>query len=114
MRTLKYLDTARPGLAWMRAYYRKNPALRIDKAVAALKHAETLICDPIFTAPPFEDFEKVREKRIEGTHFSLLYTVVRDAVWIIDVRDSRGLRGAEVLQNFARELQQRHGISLKE
>lgn len=113
MRSLKYLDTARPGLAWMRAYYRKNPALRIDKAVAALKHAEALIRDPIFTAPPFEDSETVRTMRIEGTHFSLIYTVAENTVWIIDVRDPRGLRGAEAVRGYARELQQRHGIILK-
>lgn len=97
----------------MRAYYRENPQLRIDKAVVALRHAEALIRDPIFTAPPFEDSEEVRSKRIEGTHFSLLYTVAKDTVWIIDVRDPRGLRSTEALRTFTRELQQRHGINLK-
>ena len=55
----------------------------------------------------------MRVMRIDGTHFSLIYTVAEGTVWVIDVRDGRGLRGAEALRSYTRELQQRHGITLK-
>jgi hypothetical protein len=40
---------------------------------------------------------------IQGTSFSLLYTVARDTVWIIDIRDQRGRRSADALRRFLRD-----------
>ena len=51
----------------------------------------------------FEDFETVREYLIQGMSFSLLYTVARDTVWIIDIRDQRGRRSASALRRFLRD-----------
>jgi hypothetical protein len=59
----------------------------------------------------FEDFETVREYLVQGTLFSLLYTVARDTVWIIDVRDQRGRRSAEALRRFLRDARAPEGGS---
>jgi hypothetical protein len=101
---LRYLPTAEPGLRWFRVYYRQNPQLDRAKAVEALRHAEARLADFPFSGSRYEDFETVREHKILGTAFSLLYSVARDCVWIIDVRDQRGKRGAEALRRFIEDL----------
>ena len=95
---------------WMRSYYRKNPQLNRAKALAALQRAELNIAEFPTVGHRYQDMENVLEYRIDGTSFSLLYTLARDTVWVIDVRDQRGLRSAEALRLFARELRQRYGI----
>lgn len=106
---LAYLATSAAGLRWMRAYYRKNPQLDVRRAVAALKSAETILRAHPAAGHRFEDFETVREYLIQGTSFSLIYTVARGCVWIIDIRDQRGQRSAEALRDFTRELRARLG-----
>ncbi|WP_253949453.1 type II toxin-antitoxin system RelE/ParE family toxin [Mangrovicoccus sp. HB161399] len=103
---LEYLRTSEPGLKWMRSYYRRNAQLDIRRAVAALRAAETLLREHPEAGRRFEDFERVRECPLQGTSFSLLYTVARDTIWIIDIRDQRGQRSAEALRAFLRELRQ--------
>lgn len=107
---LKYLETSELGLRWMRVYYRQNPELNRERAVAALKLAEQTLRDFPMSGELFEDFEQVREYKIQGTAFSFLYTVARETIWIIDVRDQRGLRSAEALNAFIAELRKRHGL----
>jgi hypothetical protein len=106
----EYLETSDPGMHWMRSYYRKNPQLNRAKALAALQRAELNIAEFPTVGHRYQDMENVLEYRIDGTSFSLLYTLARDTVWVIDVRDQRGLRSAEALRLFARELRQRYGI----
>jgi hypothetical protein len=97
---LRYLATAEPGLRWFRAYYRKNPQLDRAKAIQALVNAERLLVEFPFSGSRYEDFEEVREHKILGTAFSLLYAVARDTIWVIDVRDQRGQRSAETLRRY--------------
>ena len=101
---LRYLATAEPGLRWMRTYHRRNPQLDVIRAVEALRRAEAVLQAYPDAGHRYEDFEAVREFKITGTAFSLLYTVARGTVWVIDVRDQRGLRNAEALRTFAAEL----------
>ena len=101
---LGYLRTAEPGLRWMRAYYRRNSQLDIGRAAASLRIAETVLREHPAAGRRFEDFDAVREYPIRGTSFSLLYTVARETVWVIDVRDQRGQRSAEALGQFLQEL----------
>jgi len=101
---IAYLGTSEAGLRWMRTYYRRNPQLRIGRAAAALRTAEAILREHPAAGRRFEDFEAVREYLLHGTSFSLLYTVARDTVWIIDVRDQRGQRSAEALRHFLAEL----------
>ena len=107
---LRYLETSEPGLRWFRAYYRQNPQLNLAKAFDALIQAEHMLKEFPFSGPSFEDFDLVREFKIKGTAFSLLYTVARDTVWVIDLRDQRGQRSAEAIRLHAQELQAQYGI----
>ena len=100
---LRYLRTAEPGLRWMRAYYRRHPQLDLGRAAASLQVAETVLRGHPEAGRRFEDFEAVREYLVQGTSFSLIYTVARETVWVIDVRDQRGRRSAEALRQFLRE-----------
>jgi len=100
---LEYLRTSEPGLRWMREYYRRHPQLDTRRAAASLRTAETVLSGHPAAGRRFEDFETVREYLIQGTSFSLLYTVARDTVWIIDIRDQRGRRSAEALRRFLRD-----------
>jgi plasmid stabilization system protein ParE len=104
---LEYLRTAEPGLRWMRTYFRRHAQLDLQRAAASLRTAEAVLREHPAAGRRFEDFDAVREYLIQGTSFSLLYTVEQDTVWVIDVRDQRGQRSAEALQQFLRELRRR-------
>lgn len=107
---LSYLQTAQPGVRWFRSYYRQNPQLDWAKAVAPLRTAEAILRDQPLTGKRMEGRSAVREYQLIGTVFSLLYTVDKDAIWIIDIRDQRGFRSAEALRHFNHELRQRFGL----
>lgn len=107
---LRYLETSEPGLRWFRAYYRQNPQLNLSRAIEALIRAENMLKEFPLSGSTYEDFDTVREYKIQGTAFSLLYTVARETVWIIDLRDQRGQRSAEALRLHAQELRARYGI----
>lgn len=107
---VRYLETAQPGLRWFRAYYRQNPQLSRTKAIASLIHAEAMLGEFPLSGAAYEDFASVREYKVQGTAFSFLYTIARDIVWIIDLRDQRGQRSADTLRLHIRELRQRYGI----
>jgi hypothetical protein len=107
---IQYLLTVEHGARWFRSYYRRNPQLDFRKATAALRAAEQTLSEFPLVGERFEEREDVREQHILGTPFSLLYTLSRDTIWIIDIRDTRGLRSAEALSLFTRELQARFGI----
>lgn len=107
---IQYLLTVELGARWFRSYYRRNPQLDFRKATAALRAAEQTLSEFPLIGERFEEREDVREQHILGTNFSLLYTLARDTIWIIDIRDTRGLRSAEALSLFTRELQARFGI----
>ena len=97
---LEYLRTSKPGLRWMREYYRCHPQLDTRRAAVSLRTAERVLSGHPAARRRFEDFETVREYLIQGTSFSLLYTVARDTVWIIDIRDQRGRRGRKRFDGF--------------
>ena len=107
---LKYLQTSKEGAKWLKTYYRKNPQLNLSKAVASLKATEKTLQDNPLAGKVFEEYETVHNIPIQGTVFSLLYTVKNDTIWIIDIRDQRGYRSAESLRNFNRELKKLYGI----
>jgi len=110
---LEYLQTAQAGVGWFRGYYRKNPQLNLAKAVAALRVAELTLRDNPMAGERFDDFETVREYKIIGTAFSLLYNVAGERVLVIDLRDQRGFRSSEALRAFVLELRQRYKLEGK-
>jgi len=101
---LCYLSTAEPGLRWFRAYHRKNPQLDHQAAIDALRRAEAALIEFPCSSVRYEDFDAVREYKIAGAAFSLLYAVADETVWIIDLRDQRGRRSAEALRRFIEAL----------
>lgn len=103
---LRFLETAQQGLLWFRRYYAENPQLRKRAALAAFATARSLIKDNPFIGHPYEEMDDVREYPIGGTQFTILYTVARGAIWVIDIRDVRGLRSAEALTHFTRALRE--------
>jgi hypothetical protein len=107
---LEYLQTAQAGVKWFRGYYLKNPQLNLSKAVAALRVAELTLRENPMAGEHFDDFETVREYKIIGTAFSLLYTLAGDRVLVIDLRDQRGFRSAEALRAFTAELRHCYGL----
>ncbi len=101
---LRYLPTSELGLRWMRRYYRSHPQLDVVAASAALALAEQTILTYPESAARFEDLDRVREYHIRGTPFSLLYAITPDEVLVIDIRDARGQRSADILRKFLRDL----------
>jgi plasmid stabilization system protein ParE len=107
---LQYLETSQLGLKWMRSYYRQNPQLDRQKALSAVKYAERRLMDFPYSGEQYEDFSTVRELHIPGTAFSMLYTIARDVILIIDIRDTRGQRSAEALRYYINQLKAKYNI----
>ena len=105
-----FLATAEAGLRWFKRYYKEQPQLNRDRVFAAFDAAlDRLALDP-FAGYPFAEYETVRELPLPKCPFSLLFTHRSDTLYIIDLRDQRGLRSHEALASFARELRQRYGL----
>jgi hypothetical protein len=98
---VRYLPTAEPGLHALRAYCQQNPQLDPAEILDALCRAEAALSASPYSGHRYEDFDAVREHKIGGAAFSLIYSVSRDTIWIIDVRDPRGHRSAEALRSVA-------------
>ena len=70
---LHYLAMSEQGLRWMRTYYRRNPQLAMARAVDALRQAEAILRAHPEARHRYEGRADVREWKIAGTAFSLLY-----------------------------------------
>lgn len=103
---LVFLQTAQSGLRWMKRYYREQTQLDAQRVFASFDAVlDRLTAEP-FAGHPFDDFEHVRELSIARSPFSILFTHREDTVYVIDVRDQRGLRSAAALRAFTNELKQ--------
>ena len=107
---LYFLETAELGLRWFKRYYFENPQLNKAAALKAFERASELLKANPYLGHRFQDMETVREYTIPNTSFSLLYTIHNDAIWVIDLRDQRGLRSSEALRNFTSELRKKHQL----
>ena len=94
----------------MRTYCAQNPQLDFNKAIASLVTVEAVLQDHPYGGSQFEDFEDVRQYQIGNTAFALLYRVARDTIWIIDVRDTRGMRSADALKAFNAKIRSQYGL----
>lgn len=107
---LRYLETAKPGLVWMRRYYQTQPQLDQASAFENFERAKNLLKQHPQAGEKFEDFLDVREIHITRSAFSILYTCIDDTIFIIDIRDSRGLRSAAALRKFTQELRDKYKL----
>ena len=105
---IQFLETSEPGLSWMMHYYRINPQLDRNKAFQSFEATKQRMSTLLPPKETYEDFEDVWEATILHTAFSFLYTIRRDTVYVIDVRDQRGNRSAEALRRFHRELREKY------
>lgn len=105
-----YLETAIPGLRWMKRYYREQTQLDSARVFDNLKAARERLSTEPFAGRKFDDFENVRELRIAHSPFSILFTHRDDTIYIIDIRDQRGLRSADALADFTERLKAKYGL----
>lgn len=107
---LQFLDTSQPGLRWFRQYYRDNPQLDKQKAFGSFKKARNAIKENPYLGHTFDDFDQVYQYIIRETNFSILYTIKHEVIWVIDIRDARGLRSSHALKRYILELRNAHGL----
>jgi len=97
---IEYLDTSEDGLLWMTRYYaRVFSAGRKNGRAQFAKATQQLLENPL-VGRKFDGLENIRECKITRTPFSIIYTVVGDVIYVIDVRDQRGLRMVAGLERF--------------
>jgi len=107
---ITFLETSSFGLRWMKMYYRKNPQLDSRKASSSFEKTQLLLMDQPLIGHPFDDVEGVREIKIINTAFSILYAYKNDAIYVIDIRDQRGMRSVEAIREFNRHLREKYGL----
>jgi hypothetical protein len=111
---IRYLETAKPGLVWMKRYFQMQPQLDQATAFENFEKAKNLLKQHPQAGEQFENFLDVREIHITRSAFSILYTSNDDTIFIIDIRDSRGLRSAAALRKFTQELREKYGLGAPE
>ncbi|MBL4749303.1 MAG: hypothetical protein JKX71_01740 [Amylibacter sp.] len=94
----------------MKHYYRQRPQLNREKAFNAFKIAQQNISSGMVGGHVYEDMENVYEYKIFGTAFSIIYTQRGEIIYVLDIRDQRGLRSATMLEAFNRRLRDRYGL----
>jgi hypothetical protein len=107
---IRYLETAKPGLVWMKRYFQTQLQLDQEQAFGNFEKAKNLLKQHPQAGEQFEDFADVREMHISRSAFSILYTCIDDTIFIIDVRDSRGLRSAGALRKFVGEFKAKYKL----
>lgn len=107
---LRFLETSEHGLRWMRRYYRQKFPEGRENAVKHLQVAKSQLLAQPYSGHPFDDFDTVRELSIINTPFSILYTIRDETIYVIDIRDQRGMRSHEALAAFVAEVKGRYGL----
>jgi plasmid stabilization system protein ParE len=110
---IRYLETAKPGLVWLKRYFQTQPQLDQASTFENFEKAKHLLKQHPQAGERFEDFLEVREIHITRSAFSILYTHIDDTIFVIDIRDSRGLRSASALWKFTQELRGKYGLEVK-
>jgi hypothetical protein len=107
---IRYLETAKPGLVWMKHHFQTQPQLDQASAFENFEKTKLLLKQHPQAGEQFEDFLDVREIHFARSAFSILYTCIEDTVFVIDIRDSRGLRSAAALRKFMQELRNKYRL----
>lgn len=107
---IQFLESSNQGLFWMKKYYKNNPQLDHKKASINFLQAQSLLCQQPFSGHKYENFDDIRELKISGCNFSILYTYRRNTIFIIDIRDQRGLRSSIALEDFNLKLRKKYNL----
>ena len=107
---IEYLETSRYGASWMKYYYDTHPELNGAQAYLNLEGALDYLLEHPLGGHPYNGRKDVREKSILQTPFSLLYVAKRDTIFVVDIRDSRGMRSARALREFNRKVRGKYNI----
>ena len=67
-----------------------------------------------YAGQPLDGVDRIFEKKVPKTAFSILYTVHKETIFVIDIRDQRGYRSAHAIDAFSEELERKYGIARDE
>lgn len=107
---IQFLESSSQGLRWMKRYYENNPQLDRKKASMHFLQTQSLLQQQPFLGHPYEDYSDIRELNISESSFSILYTSKRNTIFIIDIRDQKGLRSGIVLKEFNLVLRKKYNL----
>lgn len=107
---IQFLESSAPGIRWMRRYFREQPQLDQKAASESYKSTRNLLKQEPFIGHIFDEMEGVFERSIAKTHFSILYTVNGDTIYIIDIRDQRGFRSSNALRQYSMHLKRKYNL----
>lgn len=86
----------------LRYYERIFPAGRAQ-GKKRYQQAKRLLRDNPHGGHPFDGRGNIRELKIQRTPFSIIYTIDSDTIYVIDIRDQRGVRRVAGLGRFTRK-----------
>jgi plasmid stabilization system protein ParE len=107
---IQFLESSAPGIRWMRRYFREQPQLNAKAASESYKIAKNLLKQEPYIGHVFDEIEGVFEKEISKTHFSIIYAVKDETVYIIDIRDQRGLRSSNAVRQYSQHLKKKYDL----
>lgn len=94
----------------MRRYFREQPQLNNEAASESYKAAKNSLKQEPYIGHVFDEIDGVFEKEIPKTHFSILYAVKDETVYIIDIRDHRGFRSSNALRQYSQHLKKKYDL----
>lgn len=107
---VQYLDTAALGLKWVRDYFRQQKQLNDMAAFEHYRNAIALLKQQPLAGRCFDGFDEVRELNVKNTAFSILYIYKYETIFVIDIRDQRGMRSAAMVVEFEARLRRKYGL----
>ena len=107
---IQFLESSAPGIRWMRRYFREQSQLNTKAASESFKKTRNMLKQDPYIGHVFDEIDGVFEKEIRGTHFSILYAVKSETVYIIDIRDHRGLRSSNALRQYSLHLKKKYDL----
>ena len=107
---IQFLESAELGIRWMKRYFNGQPQLDKKAAVQSYSNTRKLLKQEPYIGHEFDEIDGVLELSIVGTHFSILYVVKDETIYIIDIRDQRGFRSANALRQYAQRLKQKYDL----
>ena len=107
---IQFLETANPGIRWMRRYFHDQPQLDKQAASQSYKDTKKLLKQEPYIGRIFDEKDGIFERSISKTHFSILYAVKDETIYIIDIRDQRGLRSSNALRQYTQYLKKKYEL----